>query len=126
MLTYNILKRKEDRKINDWKSYPGVSKIIDMSRDMIENGNTNDIEKLAIMMQCHESQQSEAIIATIAIIIGNKMNTEAMDIDERYRRAIGDVILWDTPVITNKDAWLLNLKIHYEFDINTFSNFYFR
>ena len=33
------------------------------------------------------------------------MNAEAMDIDERYLRAIGDVILWDTPVITNKDAW---------------------
>ena len=57
VLKYNILKRKEDRKINDWKSHPGVSKIIDMARDMIESGNTNDIEKLAIMMQCHESQQ---------------------------------------------------------------------
>ena len=104
MLEYNILKRKEDRRINDWKSYPGVSKIIDMARDMIENGNKNEIDKLATMMQCHESQQSAAIIATIAIIIGNKMNTEAMNIDEKYRRAIGDIILWDTPVITDKDA----------------------
>ena len=33
------------------------------------------------------------------------MFTEAMNIDEKYRKAIGDVILWDTPVITNKDAW---------------------
>ena len=76
-----------------------------MARDMMENGNKDHTSELATLMQCHESQQSAAIIATIAIIIGNKMNAEAMDIDERYRRAIGDVILWDTPVITNKDAW---------------------
>ena len=76
-----------------------------MARDMMENGNKDHTSELATLMQCHESQQSAAIIATIAIIIGNKMNAEEMDIDERYRRAIGDVILWDTPVITNKDAW---------------------
>ena len=55
-----------------------------MARDMIENGNKEYISELATLMQCHESQQSAAIIATIAIIIGNKMNAEAMDIDERY------------------------------------------
>ena len=76
-----------------------------MARDMIENGNKTQIDKLVTMMQSHESQQSAAIIATIAIIIGNKMNTEAMNIDEKYRRALGDVILWDTPVITDKDTW---------------------
>ena len=92
VLEYNILERKEDRKINDWKSYPGVGKIIDMARDMIENGNKTQIDKLATMMQCHESQQSAAVIATIAIIIGNKINTEAMNVDERYRRAIGGII----------------------------------
>ena len=75
-----------------------------MARGMIENGNNNEIDKLVTMMQCHESQQSAAIIATIAILIGNRMNTEAINIEEKYRRAIGDVILWDTPVITDKDA----------------------
>ena len=45
---------------------------------MVENGNIDNIDKLATMMQCHESQQSAAVIATIAIIIGNKINTEAM------------------------------------------------
>ena len=84
VLKYNILKKKEDRKINDWKSYPGVSKIISMARDMIDNGNKDHIDEVATLMQCHESQQSAAIIATIAIIIGNKMKGEAIVIDERY------------------------------------------
>ena len=75
--------------IHYWKSYPGISKTI----DMMENGNKDHIGELATLMQCHESQQSAAIIATIAIIIGNKMNMEAMNIDEKYRKAIDDVIL---------------------------------
>ena len=57
VLKYNILERKKDGKINDWKSYPGVGKIIDMARDMVENGNKDNIDRLATMMQCHESQQ---------------------------------------------------------------------
>ena len=69
--------------------------------------------ELATLMQCHESQQSAAIIATIAIIIGKEINTEAMDIDERYRRAIGDVILWDTPVITTKIPGLQDRSIRF-------------
>ena len=64
-----------------------------------------NIERLATMMQYHESQQSASIIATIAIIIGNKMNTKEMNVDEKYRRAIGDIILWNTPVIKDKNGW---------------------
>ena len=30
-LKYNILERKKDRNIQNWKSYPGVGKIIDMA-----------------------------------------------------------------------------------------------
>ena len=91
--------------MNDWKSYPGVSKIISMARDMMENGNKDHTSELATLMQYHESHQSAAVIATIAIIIGNKINAEASNIDKRYRRAIGDIILWNTPVITDKDGW---------------------
>ena len=76
-----------------------------MARDMVINGNKENIDKLATMMQCHESQQSATIIATIAIIIGNKMNSEDMNVDEKYLRAIGDIILWNTPVIKDKDGW---------------------
>ena len=45
VLKYNILKRKEHNNINDWKSYPGISKIIDMARDMMENGNKDHIDE---------------------------------------------------------------------------------
>ena len=76
-----------------------------MARNITENSKEDHIRELATLMQCHESQQSAAIFATIAILIGNKMNTGGMNVDEKCRRAIGDVILWDTPVITNKDAW---------------------
>ena len=102
VLRYNILKRGKDEHIQDWKSYPGVKKIIDMAREMITTGDMKNIDKLATMMQCHESQQSASIIATVAIIIGNKMNSKEMNVDEEYRRAIGDIILWDTPVIKDK------------------------
>ena len=57
------------------------------------------------MMQCHESQQSAPIFATIAVIIGNKMNSKEMNVDEKYRRAIGDIILWNTPLIKDKNGW---------------------
>ena len=54
------------------------------------------------MMQVHESQQSAAIIATIAILVGSKLNNN-VNID--YRKAIGDVIMWNVPVIKSKDDW---------------------
>ena len=76
-----------------------------MAREMITTGDMKNIDKLATMMQCHESQQSASIIATVAIIIGNKMNSKEMNVDEEYRRAIGDIILWDTPVIKDKNGW---------------------
>ena len=34
VIKYNILKRKKDKNIQNWKSYPGVSKIIDIARDI--------------------------------------------------------------------------------------------
>ena len=112
VIEYNILAKKEDRKIDDWKSYPGISNIVDMARDITENGKEDHIKELATLMQCHESQQSAGVVATIAILIGNKINVDGMNIDEECRKAIGDVILWDTPVITNRDAWPSRQNIH--------------
>ena len=48
------------------------------------------------MMQAHESQQSATIVSTIAILVGNKLDN---NIDAEYREAIGDIIMWDIPVI---------------------------
>ena len=73
-----------------------------MARKVIEEGDTSNIGKLAEMMQVHESQQSASVIATIAILVGSKLND---DIDVVYREAIGDVITWNVPVIRSNDDW---------------------
>ena len=36
VLKYNILAKKEDKKIDGWKSYPGLATIISMAREIIE------------------------------------------------------------------------------------------
>ena len=102
MLEYNILKRKSDENIQTWKSYPGISRIIQVARDIIERNDTSNMSELARMMQAHGNQQSATVVSTIAILVGNKLNN---NIDAEYREAIGDIIMWDTPVIKNKDDW---------------------
>ena len=79
-----------------------LSKIVDIARKVIEEGDMSEIGKLAEMMQVHESQQSASIIATIATLVGSKLHD---DVDVVYREAIGDVIMWDTPVIKSNDDW---------------------
>ena len=74
VIEYNILKRKKDENIQIWKSYSGVSKIIDIAGDVVERDDTANIAELARMMQCHESQQSASVISTIAILVGNKVS----------------------------------------------------
>ena len=54
------------------------------------------------MMQVHESQQSATVVSTIAILVGSKLNSS---IDAKFIEAIGDVILWDIPVIKEKKDW---------------------
>ena len=56
VIEYNILAKKEDRKITDWISYPGLNNIIDMARKIVETGKKEQIEKLAELMQGHEIQ----------------------------------------------------------------------
>ena len=96
---------KEDRKIDSWKSYPGLATIISMAREIVETGEKRQIEKLVKLMQGHESQQSATIIATIAILIGEKMETKEISVSKECSRALGDIMLWDTPVITSRDTW---------------------
>ena len=50
VLEYNILKRKSDENIQIWKSYPGISRIIQISRDIIERNDTSNIRELAWIM----------------------------------------------------------------------------
>ena len=44
-------------------------------------------------MQGHGSQQSATIVATIAILVGNKMDTEGISVSEECQRAFGDIML---------------------------------
>ena len=54
------------------------------------------------MLQVHESQQSATVIATIAVLVGNSLDNST---DKASREAIGDVITWDTPLISEDDKW---------------------
>ena len=63
-----------------------------MARDITENGKKDHLKELATLMQCHESQQSAEVVATIAILIGNKINTDEMNIGEEYQKALGDIM----------------------------------
>ena len=54
------------------------------------------------MMQVHESQQSAAVIATIAVLVGSKLNGNT---DKVFREAIGDIITWDVSLIDNDESW---------------------
>ena len=66
-LEYNILKRHESKEMQSWKSYPGMSKIVEIARDIFENDNKEDVDILANMMKVHEYQQSAAVVSTIAV-----------------------------------------------------------
>ena len=102
VIKYNMPAKKEDKKIDSWKSYPGLATIISMAREIIETGEKRQIEKLVKLMQGHESQQSATIIATIAILIGEKMETKEFSVSKECSRVLGDIMLWNTPVITMK------------------------
>ena len=52
------------------------------------------------MMRVHESQQSAAVVSTIAVIVGSTLKNE---VSKEIREAIGDIILWDIPVIKSRD-----------------------
>ena len=38
-------------------------------------------------------------------VLNKKMNSKEMNVDEKYQRAIGDIILCNTPVIKDKNGW---------------------
>ena len=80
------------------KSYPGISGIVSLAREVTEKSDISEIERLAGMMQVHESQQSAAVIATIAVLVGNKLNEST---NKEVREAIGDVITWDVSLVNN-------------------------
>ena len=100
--TFNILRREGNEELQDWKSYPGIDKIVKLARNVIEKNTRNEIARLIEMMKVHESQQTASIIATIAVIIGSKLKNE---VSKEIRLSVGDIISWDVPIIKHKDDW---------------------
>ena len=72
VVQYNMLEMKGDSMIQEWKSYPGLAVIITMPREMINTGQTTQLEEFIELMIGHETQQSAPLIASIAILIGVK------------------------------------------------------
>ena len=46
-----------------------------MAKEILDNGKTTQIEELTELMLGHEIQQSAPLIASIAILIGDKVNS---------------------------------------------------
>ena len=59
------------------------------------------------MLQTHESQQSAAVAATIAVLVGNSLDKNT---NKASREAIGDVITWDIPLISEDNKWPIRRK----------------
>ena len=90
-MEYNILRRDDNNEIQLWKSYPGVNEMIKGARNVIENHDKKTIDELVNMMKVHESQQSAAVVSTIAVLVGSTLKNE---VSKETREAIGNIILW--------------------------------
>ena len=94
-----MLEKKNDSMIKDWKSYPGLALIIDMAREILDTGHTTQLEELTELMLGYEIQQYAPLIASIAILIGDKVNSNCLNISKECNKALSDIILWDAKVI---------------------------
>ena len=101
-ISFNILRREKNKELQEWKSYPGIEKIVQLSRNIVEKNEKSKIMELIEMMKVHENQQTAPIVATIALLIGNKLRNE---ISKEIRLLVGDIIRWDVQIIKQKDDW---------------------
>ena len=90
---YNMQAEKDDNMINDWKSYPDVALIIAMAREILDTGQTTQLEELTENMLGHDIQQSAPLIASIAILIGDKVISNSLTICKECNKALSYMIL---------------------------------
>ena len=76
-----------------------------MAKEILDNGKTTQIEELTKLMLGYEIQESAPLLATIAILIGEKVNSNCLTISKECSKALSDIILWDTKVITSQNTW---------------------
>merc|ERR1711893_71503 len=99
---FNILRRKDNEELQEWKSYPGMEKIVRISRDIIEKNGMEKLMELIRIMRVHESQQSAPIVATIALLVGNTIKNI---VSKEVGLMIGDIIRWDVELIKRRSEW---------------------
>merc|ERR1712198_361336 len=104
---FNILRRKDNEELQEWKSYPGMEKIVRISRDIIEKNEMDKLMELIKIMRVHENQQSAPIVATIALLVGNRIRE---NVSKDVRLLIGDIIRWDVRIIKRQDDWPIRKK----------------
>ena len=89
-----MLKKKDDSMIKNWKSYPGLAVVIDMAGEIMDTGQTIHLEELIELMLGHETQQSAPLIASMAILKGDKVSSNYLTISQECNKALSDIILW--------------------------------
>ena len=102
------MRRKDNEELQEWKSYPGMEKIVRISRDIIEKNKMEKLMDLIKIMRVHESQQSAPIVATIALLVGN---TVSNIVSKEVGLMIGDIIRWDVEIIKRRTEWPKRRKI---------------
>ena len=105
-LKYNLLEeRKEDQKINDWKSFPGLSFIISQARRLIKTGDLTKMEDIVKAMEGHRSQQTAPIVASIAIIVSKNIESRNSRLNQSVNRRLTEVTLWDVELVSSSETW---------------------
>merc|ERR1711872_894846 len=97
-IKFNILRRKQEE-MQEWKSYPGVEKVVRLARDIVEKNDTRRLLELIEIMKVHESQQTAPIIATIALLVGNKVKDK---VSKDVGILLSEIIRWDVKLIQKK------------------------
>merc|ERR1711872_410709 len=106
---FNILRRKDNEELQEWKSYPGMEKIVRISRDIIKNNEVERLMELIKIMRVHESQQTAPIVATIALLVGNTVKDI---VSKEVGLLIGDIIRWDVEIIKRRTEWPKRRKFY--------------
>merc|ERR1711872_547275 len=106
---FNILRRTDNEEMQEWKSYPGMEKIVRISRDIIENNEVERLMELIKIMRVHESQQTAPIVATIALLVGNTVKDI---VSKEVGLLIGDIIRWDVTIIKQRTEWPIRKKFY--------------
>merc|ERR1711872_1041779 len=101
-IDFNILRKEHNKEMQEWISYPGMEKIVRISRDIIEKNEMEKLMELMKIMRVHESQQSAPIVATIALLVGN---TVSSIVSKEVGLMIGDIIRWDVTIIKQRTEW---------------------